>query len=103
MHEKHAYYSIVVLTIALSTTNCVTLLNSLQGASLSSKLILGIIEDFATEERAIEIADFFKTNQIPGTERAVALGIESIRVNEAWIRREKNISGLREYLDADAL
>jgi puromycin-sensitive aminopeptidase len=73
----------------------------LQSPTLASRLIKGVVEDFATEEKALEITDFFRANPIIGTERIVQLAVESVRINENWIKREKNLLSLKEYMEVD--
>jgi len=67
---------------------------------LGSKLVKAIVEDFASEDKAVEVTEFFKSIEFPGTERAVLLAVESIRCNDSWIKREKNHPGLLEHLSS---
>jgi len=80
----------------------ITLYIYFQGSGLGSKLIKGVVEDFATEDKAQEVIDFFKANMYSGTDRAIQQGVESIRMNEAWLKRERNLPALQDYLEADA-
>lgn len=61
----------------------------LQGGFLLSRLIKYLIENFASEERAKEVEDFFQANPIPGTERTVSQAVETIRLNSAWLLRDQ--------------
>lgn len=55
-----------------------------------------VTEDFVTEEVAKEVEQFFVENSFPGTERTVQQSIESIRLNAAWLGRDKDT--IRSYL-----
>lgn len=61
-----------------------------------TRLIKYLIENFASEDRAREVEDFFKTNNIPGCERTVSQAVETIRLNAAWLDRD--LAQLTEYL-----
>lgn len=76
---------------------------SFQGSFMASKLITVIIEGFAEESFFVDVTEYFKANLFPGTERAVQFGLENIRTNIQLIKRERNPSALRDYLDADAI
>lgn len=61
-----------------------------------ARLIKYLIENFASEEKAQEVEDFFKNKQFPGSERTVSQAIETIRLNAAWLNRD--LDTLTEYL-----
>lgn len=65
-----------------------------------ARLIKYLTENFATEEKATEIEQFFKENEFPGTERTVLQSVETIRLNAAWLQRD--LSNITEYLNANA-
>lgn len=65
------------------------LLERYQGGFLLSRLIKYLIENFASEERAKEVEEFFQVNQIPGCERTVSQAVETIRLNAAWLQRDR--------------
>ena len=67
-----------------------------QGGFLLARLVKYLIENFATEERALEVEDFFNKKQFPGTERTVSQAVESIRLNAAWL--ERDLKSLTAYL-----
>ncbi|KAM7358359.1 puromycin-sensitive aminopeptidase [Cochliomyia hominivorax] len=67
-----------------------------QGGFLLARLIKYLIENFASEERALEVEEFFKTKQFPGTERTVSQAVETIRLNAAWLKRDRD--SLTAYL-----
>lgn len=65
------------------------LLERYQGGFLLSRLIKYLIENFASEERAKEVEEFLQVNQIPGCERTVSQAVETIRLNAAWLQRDR--------------
>ncbi|EDW72803.2 uncharacterized protein Dwil_GK16986 [Drosophila willistoni] len=72
------------------------LLQRYQGGFLLTRLIKYLIENFASEEKALEVEEFFKNNQIPGCERTVSQAVETIRLNAAWLARDR--AELSNYL-----
>ncbi|XP_017474998.1 PREDICTED: puromycin-sensitive aminopeptidase-like isoform X1 [Rhagoletis zephyria] len=72
------------------------LLEQYQGSFLLTRLIKYLIENFASEERAVEVEDYFKKNQFPGTERTVSQAVETIRLNANWLKRD--LDSLTSYL-----
>lgn len=72
------------------------LLNQYQGGFLLTRLVKHLTENFASEEKALEIENFFKTHDFPGTERTVQQSIETIKLNSAWLQRD--LSKITEYL-----
>ena len=69
-----------------------------EGGFLMSRLVKVIVEDFVTEEQAQDVENFFKEHQMPGTERTVQQSLETIRLNAAWLARDKD--SIKEYLAA---
>ncbi|XP_076248890.1 puromycin-sensitive aminopeptidase isoform X2 [Calliopsis andreniformis] len=67
-----------------------------EGGFLMSRLVKVITEDFVTEEQAEDVENFFKDHPMPGTERTVQQSLESIRLNAAWLARDKD--SIKEYL-----
>lgn len=57
-----------------------------------------LTENFASEDRAAEIADFFAKNSFPGTERTVQQSLETIRLNSEWLGRDS--SDIKSYLSS---
>lgn len=55
-----------------------------------------LTENFVTEERAIEVTEFFAKHEFPGTERTVSQAVETIRLNAAWLQRDSK--AVKEYL-----
>ncbi|XP_065074613.1 puromycin-sensitive aminopeptidase [Ochlerotatus camptorhynchus] len=72
------------------------LLDRYEGGFLLSRLIKYLTENFSTEERALEVEQFFKEHEFPGTERTVSQSIETIRLNVAWVKRD--LDGITAYL-----
>ncbi|XP_008559136.1 puromycin-sensitive aminopeptidase isoform X1 [Microplitis demolitor] len=65
------------------------LMNRYDGGFLLSRLVKHTTENFVTEERAMEIEEFFKKNPTPGSERTVQQSMENIRLNAAWLARDQ--------------
>ncbi|XP_012523522.1 puromycin-sensitive aminopeptidase isoform X2 [Monomorium pharaonis] len=72
------------------------LLDRYEGGFLLARLVKSTTENFATEEQAKDVESFFEGHPTPGTERTVQQSVESIRLNAAWLSREKD--SIREYL-----
>lgn len=72
------------------------LLNQYQGGFLLARLVKHLTENFASEEKALEIENFFKIHEFPGTERTVQQSIETIKLNSAWLQRD--LAAITEYL-----
>jgi len=53
-------------------------------------------ENFATEEKAVEIKDFFEKNPTPIAARNIQQSIETIRLNAAWLQRD--VSAIKKFL-----
>jgi puromycin-sensitive aminopeptidase len=68
----------------------------LQSGFLLARLVKHTTENFASEEDAEEVEAFFRDHPSPGTERTVQQSCESIRLNAAWLRRDREAT--REYL-----
>lgn len=65
-----------------------------------ARLVKYLTENFATEEKATEIEQYFKEHQFPGTERTVSQSVETIRLNAAWL--ERDLCNITEYLNANS-
>lgn len=61
-----------------------------------ARIVKIITENFVTEERAIEVEQFFKENNCPAAERSIQQSIETIRLNAAWLNRD--LPTITEYL-----
>jgi puromycin-sensitive aminopeptidase len=70
--------------------------NQYQGGFLLTRLVKHLTENFASEEKAIEVEEFFKTHDFPGTERTVQQSIETIKLSAAWLNRD--LAAITEYL-----
>ncbi|KAH8302053.1 hypothetical protein KR044_002268 [Drosophila immigrans] len=75
------------------------LLEQYQGGFLLTRLIKYLIENFAAEEKAREVEEFFKANLIPGCDRTVSQAVETIRLNAAWL--ERDLAKLSKYLKGE--
>ncbi|XP_071450915.1 puromycin-sensitive aminopeptidase [Hetaerina americana] len=71
-----------------------------QGGFLIARLVKSTTENFASEERALELEAFFREHPSPGTERTVQQSVETIRLNAAWLERDRE--GIRSYLSSNA-
>lgn len=56
---------------------------------LFPNLVKFVTEHFATEEKAREVEEFFENKSKAGIERAILQGVECIRLNSAWLNRDK--------------
>ncbi|GJQ68392.1 Psa [Trypoxylus dichotomus] len=74
------------------------LINRYQGGFLLARLVKFTTENFASEDMANEVEEFFKEHKSPGTERTVQQGVETIRLNAAWLKRDKD--AIIEYLNS---
>lgn len=70
-----------------------------QGGFLLSRLIKYLTENFATEEKAQEVQDFFEEHNFPGTDRTVSQSLETIRLSADWLRRD--LGSITKYLDSN--
>lgn len=61
-----------------------------------ARLVKFTTENFASEEKALEVEQFFGKHKFPGTERTVQQSLETIRLNEAWLKRDEN--SIRAFL-----
>lgn len=64
-----------------------------------SRLIKYLTENFATEEKAQEVEQFFKEHSFPGTDRTVGQSLETIRLSVDWLRRD--LDSITAYLDSN--
>lgn len=77
-------------------SHCQELLDQYEGGFLLSRLVKYLTENFASEEKAKEVEAFFETCEIPGTERTVSQSVETIRLNAAWLNRDRD--SMKEFL-----
>ncbi|XP_022902061.2 puromycin-sensitive aminopeptidase [Onthophagus taurus] len=66
------------------------LIDIYQGGFLLARLVKFTTENFASEEMAVEVEQFFRDHKSPGTERTVQQAVETIRLNAAWLARDKD-------------
>lgn len=67
-------------------------------SSLIRSLVKGCTGNFASEQMAVEIDEFFKANRFAGAERVVQQSLENIRTNEAWLERDSD--AIRTFLSS---
>ncbi|XP_014478221.1 PREDICTED: puromycin-sensitive aminopeptidase [Dinoponera quadriceps] len=79
--------------------NWKTLLDRYEGGFLLARLVKFTTENFVTEELAKDVENFFENHPTPGTERTVQQSVESIRLNAAWLARDKDL--IRKYLTSE--
>lgn len=73
-------------------------LHAKYGASvILSHFITASFQNFATEEMADQLEDFFVTNDTRGTARAVQQTLERVRINAAWLKRD--LSCIKSFLE----
>ncbi|XP_012260332.2 puromycin-sensitive aminopeptidase isoform X1 [Athalia rosae] len=78
--------------------NWKVLMDRYEGGFLLSRLVKFTTEDFATEESALEVEQFFADHPTPGTERTVQQSVETIRLNAAWLARDRE--AIKSYLQS---
>ncbi|XP_063975639.1 puromycin-sensitive aminopeptidase isoform X2 [Diachasmimorpha longicaudata] len=69
--------------------NWAILMDRYSGGFLLARLIKHITENFSSEEKAVEIENFFKEHPTPGGARTVQQSIENIRLNADWLNRDR--------------
>lgn len=72
------------------------LIDRYQGGFLLTRLVKFTTENFASEKMALEVENFFLENKSPGTDRTVQQGVETIRLNSAWLARDAE--AIKSYL-----
>ncbi|XP_050429789.1 puromycin-sensitive aminopeptidase isoform X2 [Adelges cooleyi] len=77
--------------------NWTKLFNQYQGGFLLTRLVKNTTENFASEEKAEEVENFFKENGCMGAERTIQQACETIRLNAAWLKRDHD--QLRTFLE----
>ena len=55
-----------------------------------------VTENFASEEKAQEIKEFFNEHKFPSAERTVKQSLETICLNKDWLTRDKVL--IQRYL-----
>lgn len=71
-----------------------------QGTTLMTRLVRSVTQHFVTEEKALEVTEFFKEHHIPGVDPTVQISCEGIRIKEAWIKRDSMF--IQDYLSTYA-
>lgn len=67
------------------------------GHFLIRRCVEGVAGGFKTEEKAVEVEQFFKEHQLKGVERSVKQALEKIRIGKDWM--ERDAGGLQSFLD----
>lgn len=67
-----------------------------EGGYLLSWMAKSLTENFASEEKALEVEAFFKDNVFPGTERTIQQSVETIRSSAKWLKRDR--ASIEAYL-----
>lgn len=70
------------------------------GGWLMLRLIKYSTENFASEEKALEVLKFFTDNQFPGADRTVQQSVETIRLNADWLKRDSSTT--KSYLSSSS-
>jgi puromycin-sensitive aminopeptidase len=68
------------------------------GGFLLARLIKSTTEYFASEEKAVEIDEFFKEHPAPAAERTIQQSLENIRLNVQQLKRDE--AGIRDFLSS---
>lgn len=76
--------------------NCSVFRSKLSAGFLLSALVKTVTENFASDAKANEVEKFFKINEFPTTERSVKQAVETIRMNAAWLTRDRE--SIKEFL-----
>ncbi|GFR58996.1 puromycin-sensitive aminopeptidase [Elysia marginata] len=69
--------------------NFLTLSDRYEGGFLLSRLVQATTENFASEEMANEVEQYFKEHPLAAAERTIQQSIENIRLNAKWLEREE--------------
>lgn len=67
-----------------------------KGGFLLSRLVKTTTENFVTEDKAVEIENFFKEHPAPAAERTIQQSCENIRLNAKWMKRDS--AAVTEFL-----
>ncbi|KAF6202747.1 hypothetical protein GE061_003149 [Apolygus lucorum] len=76
--------------------NWVELLQRYEGGFLLTRLVKSSMENFATEEMALAVEEFFRNKECHGASRSIQQSVESIRLNTAWLSRDRE--PIKEFL-----
>uniref|UniRef100_A0A336LHN3 Aminopeptidase n=1 Tax=Culicoides sonorensis TaxID=179676 RepID=A0A336LHN3_CULSO len=71
-----------------------------EGGYLLSWMAKSLTENFASEEKAVEVETFFKENVFPGTERTIQQAVETIRLSAKWLKRDR--ASIESYLKSQS-
>jgi len=69
-------------------------------AMLLDRIIAYSTQDFASEEKAAEVKEFFTKNPVPSAERTIKQSVESILDNAKWLKKDRQ--SVANWLNAHA-
>lgn len=72
-------------------TNWQELLDMYKGGFLLARLVKHTLENFASEEKAKEIEEFFSDKDTSAVDRSIQQAVESVRLNAAWLSRDRTL------------
>lgn len=67
-----------------------------ESGGMLSRLISGMLDDFASLDKLQEVSDYFAANAVPATERTVKQSLEKIKSNSEWLSRDS--TNIKNYL-----
>ncbi|XP_033221726.1 puromycin-sensitive aminopeptidase-like [Belonocnema kinseyi] len=70
-----------------------------KGGLIFPHLVRIVTENFVTEEKALEIQQFFDNHPTNGVEKTVRQSVEYIRLKAAWLNRDKD--SIKKYLTSE--
>lgn len=76
--------------------NWADLLQRYEGGFLLTRLVKNSIENFASDEMAVSVEEFFKNKDCSSATRSIQQSVESIRLNAAWLKRDGE--AIKEFL-----
>jgi len=68
-----------------------------EGGFLLSRLIKSTTADFASEDMAKDVENFFKEHKAAAAERTIQQSLEAIRLNKEWLSRDED--SIKEWLE----
>jgi puromycin-sensitive aminopeptidase len=73
---------------ALAST--ISILPRYKSGFLLTELTKSVSERFLTAEQADTVETFFREHPMAGSERSVAQAVETVRLNAAWLARDRD-------------
>ncbi|RWS19561.1 Puromycin-sensitive aminopeptidase-like protein [Leptotrombidium deliense] len=59
-----------------------------EGCNLITRLIEYVTKNFASEDKAVEVEEFFRLHPVPSAARSLQQSLESIRLKAEWLKRD---------------